>query len=61
MSVHPTTPDRVAVETPQGNIRSGPVIGELVEAHAEGFSRVYRVDVDGVTLRVQEDDAALPR
>jgi len=56
MSVQPQ-PDRVAVETLQGNIVAGDVVGEVVEADADGLSRQYRVDVDGVTLRVDEDEA----
>ena len=60
MSVQPPAPDRVAVETLRGDIRAGRVVDELVEADADGFDRVFTVDVDGVTLRVDEDDIAEP-
>jgi hypothetical protein len=56
MSVQPPAPATIPVETLQGNRRQGQVVDELVEADADGFDRVFRVDVDGVTMRVDEDD-----
>lgn len=61
MSVQPPAPDRVAIETLSGSVRAGQVVGEIVEADADGFDRLYRVEVDGVTHRVPEDDVAEPR
>lgn len=58
MSIQPSAPDRVAVETLQGNTRAGQVIGEVVEADADGLHRQYRVDVEGSVFRV--DEASLP-
>jgi len=60
MSVRSSTPDRVAVETLQGNVESGPVIDELVEADVHEIQRVFRVDLDGTVIRVPEDDAGIP-
>ncbi|WP_277540212.1 hypothetical protein [Haloarcula laminariae] len=60
MSIQPPAPDRVAIETLQGDIRAGRVVDEFVEADADGFDRVFRVDVDGVTLRVDEDETGRP-
>jgi len=59
VSVQPA-PERVAVETPRGNIRAGRVVDEVVHADADGLHRQYRVDIDGVTLRVDEDDVGQP-
>lgn len=56
MSIQPSAPSTIPVETLQGDRREATVLGEIVEADADGFDRVYRVDVDGVTMRVGEDD-----
>ncbi|MDS0258582.1 hypothetical protein NDI56_04045 [Haloarcula sp. S1CR25-12] len=56
MSVQPPAPATVPVETLQGNRREATVVDEFVEADADGFDRVFRVDVDGVTMRVNEDN-----
>ncbi|MUV50961.1 hypothetical protein [Haloarcula sp. CBA1122] len=60
MSVRPSTPDRVAVETLQGDIRSGPVVDELVEADVHDIQRVFRVNLGGTIIRVPEADAGIP-
>ncbi|EMA17198.1 hypothetical protein [Haloarcula amylolytica] len=60
MSVRQSTPDRVAVETLQGDIRAGSVVDELVEADVHEIQRVFRVELDGTVIRVPEDDAGIP-
>jgi len=60
MSVQPSTPDRVAVETLQGEIRAGRVVDEVVEADADGFDRILRVNIEDTILRVPEDEATPP-
>jgi hypothetical protein len=52
-------PDRVAVETPRGTVRTGDVISVHDAACAEtGLQRTYSVDVGGgCPLRVSEANA----
>jgi len=56
MSVQPPPPETIPVETLQGNRREATVVDGLVEADADGFDRVFVVTVDGITMRVDEDD-----
>ncbi|WP_135302653.1 hypothetical protein [Haloarcula amylovorans] len=60
MSIQPSAPERVAVETLRGDIRAGPVVDTIVEADADGIHRFYRVDIGGTVLRVDEDEATPP-
>jgi len=60
MSVQPSAPERVAVETLRGNIRAGRVVGEVVTADTDGLHRQFRVDVDGTIWRVDENDVPDP-
>lgn len=47
-------PDRVAFESPQGRVVSGPVVDSEVRASTESTMTLLTVDVDGTRLRVPE-------
>jgi len=54
---HPA-PDRVAVETPRGDVTTGDVVDVRYTANADTSLRCwYIVNIGGVHLRVPEDDA----
>lgn len=55
-----TTPNRVAIETPRGDIRAGPVVDRELDARANGTELLLTVEIDGIRLRVPERDATPP-
>jgi hypothetical protein len=54
------TPERVAVETPAGNIRSGEVVDVFMTAEANDIERWFVVDIDGHRLRTRASEARAP-
>lgn len=60
MSASPGCPDRAAVETLSGDVRSGPVVGcdtRVVDCRPVDF---LTIEIDGHTLEVRADEATLP-
>jgi len=55
--IEPHVPDRVAIETPRGDIR----VGDVVSTHstADG-TRWYTVEIEESTFRRSSDEVGLP-
>jgi len=51
-----TPPERVAIELPSGDIRSGPVVETEMHADTGGIQRWYVVEIDGTRWRAPADD-----
>lgn len=54
------SPDRAAIETPSGNIASGPVVDRRLQADASGCHWEVLVDVGPVGIWYPEADAGIP-
>lgn len=55
--IEPHVPDRVAIETPRGDVRVGDVVGTNFTADG---TRWYTVDIEGSTFRRSSDEVGLP-
>jgi len=55
--IEPHVPDRVAIETPRGDIRTGDVVGSTCKADG---TRWYTVEIEGSTFRRSADEVGLP-
>lgn len=51
-------PDRVAIETPRGDIRAGDVVDVWMVADAGSITRWYAVEIDGSRYRTPADEVA---
>jgi hypothetical protein len=54
-------PDRVAIETPRGDIRCGDVVDVWMQAQANAIERWYLVEVDGSRYRRPAGEVGHPR
>jgi hypothetical protein len=54
-------PERVVIETPQGDIRTGDVVDVSMHADAGGIERWYCVQIDGSRYRRPAADVGDPR
>ena len=54
------SPNRVAIETPRGDIRAGPVVDRELDARADGTELLLTVEIDGARLRVPECETTPP-
>ena len=55
-----TAPDRVAIETPQGEVQTGDVVDVEMRATARDIQRWYVVEIDGSRFRSPADEAEQP-
>jgi len=55
--IEPNVPDRVAIETPRGEVRVGDVVGTT--STADG-TRWYTVEIEDSTFRRPSDEVGLP-
>lgn len=53
-------PDRVTLETPQGDIRSGHVVDTEYRADLNGLVCLYTVAIDGSRLRAPASEVESP-
>lgn len=55
--IEPHVPDRVAIETPRGEVRVGDVVATNFSADG---TRWYTVKIEGSTFRRSSDEVGLP-
>jgi hypothetical protein len=53
-------PERVAIELPSGDIRSGPVVETEMHADTDGIQRWYVVEIDDTRWRAPAGDVQRP-
>jgi len=53
-------PDRVAIETPQGDVVAGDVVDTEMIADADGIERWYIVEIDGSRFRAPASETERP-